>query len=136
MIVDHPHDETLPAILPDTGQVPLFYSILEQLPAGIRFDPATRRLHGTPTEQADRAEYTYQVRDSSRPNRFAFIKFDIEVFEDTVPQLQGSVNDQVFYVDEEAVVPLPSATSVNLPITYELLPTGLAALPSLSLIHI
>ena len=54
--------ETLPAA--SGGDGPLSYAISPELPAGLVFDPASRRLSGTPTELQAAALYTYTATDS------------------------------------------------------------------------
>ncbi len=46
------------------GNVPLTYSIIETLPAGLSFNPVTRTISGTPTAVSQRAIYTYEVSDA------------------------------------------------------------------------
>ena len=54
--------ETLPAAVGGDGA--LTYDITPQLPAGLTFDPATRRLAGAPAAAQAAARYTYTATDS------------------------------------------------------------------------
>ncbi len=56
-----------PVTLPEAtgGNPPLRYSIMPRLPDGLSFDPATRRISGTPTAAAPENTYTYTVTDSN-----------------------------------------------------------------------
>ena len=54
--------ETLPAA--SGGDGPLTYAVSPDLPAGLVFDPATRRLSGTPTALQATAVYAYTATDS------------------------------------------------------------------------
>ena len=47
----------------DSGDPPLSYTVTPALPAGLRFDSATRRITGTPTAASPSAVYTYTAED-------------------------------------------------------------------------
>ena len=69
----------LPAVLINTGTLPLVYSVLEDLPRGVVFNPATRFLEATPTRLQEEQDYTLQAKDSARPQRTDTLNFAIEV---------------------------------------------------------
>ena len=96
--------ETLPAA--SGGDGVLTYAISPDLPAGLVFDPATRRLSGTPTGSQPAALYTYAVTDSDAgaPDS-ASLSFTITVQPDLVPAFQ-----QVSIPDKSYVQNLPIAT--------------------------
>ena len=102
--------ETLPAAADGDGT--LTYAISPPLPAGLVFDPATRRLSGTPTTPQSATRYTYTSTDSDATNPdSASLTFAITVQEDRVPAFQ-----QVSIPDKNYVQ--------NLPISTETLPAA------------
>ncbi len=60
-VVGQAADLVLPAV--SGGTPPLTYSV-SGLPAGLSFDPATRRISGTPTELSESVIVTYTVTDA------------------------------------------------------------------------
>ena len=62
------------------GDGTLTYAITPALPTGLAFDPATRRLSGTPTATQGAQTYTYKVTDSDATNPdSAMLTFTITV---------------------------------------------------------
>ena len=79
--------ETLPAATGGDG--PLIYLILPDLPDGIRFEPATRALSGTPTAGQPATSYEYVARESNEFDpESATLRFSIEV---VVPLPEASI---------------------------------------------
>ena len=61
----------------DDGIVPYRYTLVPSLPSGIRFDPATRTLHGTPVSAMAKTTYTYTATDAVSASDS--VHFSIEV---------------------------------------------------------
>jgi len=115
-----------PLVLPAAtgGNAPLAYSLTPSVP-GIRFDPATRTVTGTPTATGDHA-MTYRVTDDD--GDAASLTFSIRITApaqaDTEPSFGTQrIQDQAFTVGT-AITPLvlPAATGGNAPLTYSLTP--------------
>ena len=114
---------TLPAAT--GGSVPLRYSLPSragrQLPAGLRFDPDTRVLSGTP-EEAFRGEYFYLVTDAD--GRTDSLLFDIIVNAVAPDFGTETIAAQVYTVGTAiGSVTLPVATGIDTPFTYTITPT-------------
>ena len=92
-VLNHPFEaETLPAA--GGGDVPLTYAISPDLPAGLVFDPATRRLSGTPTALPAAARYTYTATDSNAvAPESASLTFSLTVETLAVVTLAAEVGD-------------------------------------------
>lgn len=79
--------ETLPSATGGDG--PLTYVVLPDLPDGIRFEPATRVLSGTPAAAQPAASYEYVARESDEFDpESATLRFSIEV---VVPLPEASI---------------------------------------------
>ena len=61
----------------DDGAAPYRYTLAPSLPHGIRFDPATRTLHGTPVSTMAKTTYTYTATDAVSASDS--VHFSIEV---------------------------------------------------------
>ncbi len=59
---DEAYSKTLPSATGGNGA--LSYDVVEDLPAGLGFNPATRVLSGTPTTLQSAAQYTYTATDA------------------------------------------------------------------------
>ncbi len=70
------------------GNPPVMYSITT-LPAGLRFDPATRVISGTPTRASSAASYTYTATDSNGDTANVNFMLSVEVSSTTPPTTQG-----------------------------------------------
>ena len=88
--VDDEVSLTLPPVEEGTGDPPLTYALTGpgsaaplRLPAGLRFDPATRTLSGTPTAPFDPGIYTWTARDVD--DQTAALSFTIEVLANLEP---------------------------------------------------
>ena len=114
---------TLPAS--SSGNTPLTYSLVGDLPAGVSFTRrSTRVLEGTPTGTQSAATYTYKVRD--RDGDEVSDEFTIEVQENTSPSLTAT-SDQTWVKSTAVSLTLPASSGGNTPLTYSLsgtLPTG------------
>ncbi len=113
---------TLPAAT--GGSAPLRYSLPSragrQLPAGLRFDPDTRVLSGTP-EEAFSGEYFYLVTDAD--GRTDSLLFDIIVNAVAPDFGTETIAAQVYTVGTAiGSVTLPVATGVDTPFTYIITP--------------
>ena len=109
------------------GNGTLSYSLTP--PAGLRFDPETRMLSGTPAEGSASAEtdYTYTATDADKDA--VALKFTITIQVDVMPTFgSSSVPAQFYQVGREiATLTLPRATDGNGSLTYSLtLPDGLS----------
>ena len=109
------------------GNGTLSYSLTP--PAGLRFDPDTRMLSGTPAEGSASAEtdYTYTATDADKDA--VALKFTITIQVDVMPTFgSSSVPAQFYQVGREiATLTLPRATDGNGSLTYSLtLPDGLS----------
>ena len=98
------------------GDGALKYAITPALPAGLKFDPATRILSGTPTGTMAAQTYTYKVTDSDDDETAgdtdaAALTFTITVGTNTAPVFPGHYNRD-FTVDENT----PTGTNVGDPI--------------------
>ena len=71
-------DLILPATL--AGTAPFIYSIVESLPNGLSFDPATRTLSGTPTTTQNVTTYTYRERNAE--GDVSDLAFTIEIIDE------------------------------------------------------
>ena len=126
--------ETLPAAVGGDGA--LTYAITPQLPAGLTFDPATRRLAGTPAAPQPAARYTYTATDSDATDPdSASLTFTITVAEDLVPTFQQAAITDKNYVQDRAIASetLPAAVGGDGALTYAIapqLPAGLTFDPA------
>ena len=110
------------------GNGTLSYTLTPELPAGLRFDAATRQLSGTPTAIHPATSYTYRAAD--RDDDEATLSFTIEVATDTAPSFGGAGIADQSYVLEQAIaaLQLPAASGGNGALSYTLtpeLPAGL-----------
>ena len=122
---------TLPAAT--GGTTPLTYRLSPALSAGLRFNPNTRVLTGTPTVTQAATTYTYTVTDAASAT--ATLSFTLTVM--APPMLSfgaATIADQ--HYTQDATIPallLPAATGGSAPRTYSLspaLPAGLHFTPS------
>ena len=103
------------------------------LPAGLEFDPSTRKLTGTPTESQSATTYRYSVGDGTEVGGGydgAELTFTITITANAVPTFgANTIADQSYTQNAEiSDLQLPSATGGDGTLTYELvgtLPTGL-----------
>ena len=126
--------ETLPAA--SGGDGALTYALSPELPPGLVFDPATRRLSGTPAAAHPATLYAYTATDgdASGPDT-ATLTFTLTVHEDLVPVFERvSIADKVYErglsIDGET---LPAASGGDGALTYALspeLPPGLVFDPA------
>ena len=105
-------------------------TVIGGLPAGLEFDPATRRITGTPSvTDADGFPVTILVRDAD--NDEDRVSFKIFVEADSMPVFGGAaVGDQVYRARREIeALMLPAVTGGNPPLTWSIagLPAGLEA---------
>ena len=126
-----------PLTLPEAtdGNGVLTYSISPELPAGLRFDAATRTLSGTPTEVQEATTYTYTAEDSddnTEASDTATLTFAITVLEaDSAPTFGDATIEDQAYTQDEAIdaLTLPEATDGNGELSYSFspeLPAGLS----------
>ena len=109
-------DEPLEAIVfpaASGGEGRLGYGVSPELPAGVRFDPETRVLSGTPTTPQAAVEYTYTVRDLE--GSAAELVFSI-----TVEQV---LRDEAFFVSISGV-PTKIAAGHSATVTVTMKNTG------------
>lgn len=117
-----------PIELPEAtgGDASLGYTLRPELPAGLKYDAATRTISGTPTVSMGSTSYTYTATDaSSKSTSLAFkIKVAIPV------RILGSIDDQSFARGQPiASLVLPRAVGGASPVTHTLtpeLPSGLS----------
>ncbi len=102
------------------GKAPLRYSLEPEVP-GLRFDPETRQLKGTPTTSGQ-YEMIYRVEDAdghSDTHRFGIV---VEG-PDTRPGFSSTLEDQTWLLGETIeTLQLPEAVGGNEPIWYFLRP--------------
>ena len=112
--------ETLPEATSGTGS--LSYSLTPDLPLGLSFNSGTRQLSGTPTEESDRAEYTYTVTDSDGDTDN--LTFDISVEADLIPSFGTTAVEDMHFLQNEPIesLELPSASGGNGNLRYSLAP--------------
>ena len=126
--------ETLPAA--SSGDGTLTYAITPQLPAGLTFEPATRRLSGTPAIPLPATLYTYTATDSDATGPdSAALTFTITVAQDLVPAFRQAGIADKNYVQNRAIAgeTLPAASSGDGALTYAItpqLPAGLTFEPA------
>ncbi|WP_446830451.1 fibronectin type III domain-containing protein [Candidatus Foliamicus sp.] len=122
-------DLTLPSARSGDGS--LSYTLSPDLPAGLSFDAATRRISGTPTEALAQTEYTYTATD--RDGDTATLTFNITV-EAEVVDLMPSFGDETIadqdFTQNTAIdtLTLPLATGGDGALSYSIepaLPAGL-----------
>ena len=82
--------ETLPAAIGDDGA--LTYTLFPDLPAGLSFDPATRRLSGTPTAAQPATLYTYTATDGDATDPDA-ASLDFTITVEAVASVSISASD-------------------------------------------
>ena len=107
--------------LSTAGNAPLRYTLEPAVP-GLRFDPDSRRLTGTPSVE-NTYEMAYRVQDADGEKDFYF--FDVRVAgPDTAPSFAGvAPPDRSFTLGEEiAPLQLPQARQGNQPISYSFKP--------------
>ena len=113
---------TLPAAT--GGDPPLRYALTPLPPDGIRFDPETRVLSGTPTRISGALTYTYTATDSDGDG--ASLRFAIRVSSSSGGQRpsfgEASVADQTFTVGVTARLELPAAFGGDGDLRYSLSP--------------
>ena len=112
-------DKQLPAAT--GGNLPLTYALVGSLPAGLTYNPATRKITGTPTSTQGATEYTYRVTDADGDTSEK--KFNITVNANFRPSFStASLNPR--YVVNVPIAPLqlPTASSGNGNLTYTLSP--------------
>ncbi len=110
------------------GNLPLIYSIVETLPTGLTFNPATRKITGTPTKEQTPQTYTYKVTDADGDEDTA--TFTIAVRSNSTPRFDQDSITKSFVAQKvisDALGRLPAATGGDAPITYTLTPTSLPA---------
>ena len=115
------------------GDGTLTYSLTPDLPAGLSFSAATRRITGTPTAAQAATIYTYEVVDSDSNTADSdadTLTFKITVAADTAPDFGTNTVPSQSYVKGLAIdtLQLPTATGGNGALTYSLtpaLPAGL-----------
>ncbi len=113
--------ETLPAATDGNGA--LTYSIDPQGLFGLTFDPATRRLSGTPTSAGGPTTVTYTATDED--GDIATLIFDITVAQDTRPGFSGMIDDKRYTVSRPIPTEaLPEATGGNGNKTYSITPAS------------
>ena len=115
--------ETLPAA--SGGDGALTYAITPQLPAGLTFDPATRRLAGTPAIALPATLYTYSATDSDATGPdSAALSFTITVAADLVPVFEQAGIADKSYVQNRAIgsETLPAASGGDGALTYAITP--------------
>ena len=121
-ITGEPVNLTLPTA---NGSISPYTYSLAPLPAGLRFDTATRVLSGTPTTAISATQTTYTVTDAAGVS--ASLTFTITVR--AKPTFNPSeIADQTFIVGEPVNLTLPTASGSTSPYTYTLapLPEGLS----------
>ena len=110
-----------------SGNQPLAYELVGDLPTGVSFNKSTRKLSGTPSAtQTTAVSYTYKVTDKDGDEDSDI--FTIVVEDDSNPTLSGP-SDQTWIKDEAVSLTLPESSSGNSPLTYTLaggLPTGVS----------
>ena len=109
------------------GNAPLSYSLNKDLPDGLTL--TGRTISGTPTTVEATGEWTWTAEDADGDT--ASLTFTINVAADLTPTFGASSVTDKTYVAASAIdtITLPSATSGNAPLSYELtpaLPTGLS----------
>ena len=113
------------ATLPEatSGSGSLSYSLSPELPAGLTFDSGTRELSGTPTQSADRTQYTYTVTDSD--NETDELTFAITVEADLVPSFGAANVEDMHFLENQPIesIELPAASGGNGYLQYSLTPT-------------
>ena len=121
-----------PLKLPQTvgGRPPIMYSLTPSLPTGLKFNPLTRTLSGTPTELITRTSFAYVAIDANGVQDT--LKFSIEVYPPV--RFTASIDNQA-YPRTHPIMPvvLPEVGGGRPPITYTLtpaLPEGLSFDPS------
>ncbi len=133
-----PGEAMMPEVLPEAtgGSGALTYTLTSEPPglAGLAFDPATRRLSGTPPREG-RWTFTWRADDADS-NRTeadaAILTFTVTVRDDQVPTFGDASVPALELIPGEAMIPevLPEATGGNGALTYTLTsePPGLAGL--------
>ena len=100
------------------GQKPYEYTLTPEVPAGLRFDPQTRRLSGTPAAEAAETEYTYTVKDKS--GQTSSQVFDLAVWSTlALPEVEDQAYSLGLAISDYV---LPEATGGRGSNTYTLAP--------------
>ncbi len=115
---------TLPEATGGTGTTPRFLYTLRDVPDGLSFDAATRRLSGTPTTVAE-STITYRVQDAASLKEIS-PKFKLTVA--AAPLALTAPPDQSYTVNTAVDVTLPEGSGGTGTLTYALtgLPAGLS----------
>ncbi len=108
-----------------SGNAPLVYTLTpeEDLPAGLSFDSAGRRISGAPTEAMGTTRYTYTVTDAN--NSSAMLTVDLTVTGRSEPTFSGQTVPDQFYSERSEFINtlfLPSAVGGSGELTYILTP--------------
>ena len=111
---------TLPEATSGIGS--LTYSLAPELPAGLTFDSGTRELSGTPTEAADRTQYTYTATDTEGDTDQ--LTFDITVEADLAPSFGAAAIADLHFLQNQPIesFELPAASGGNGSLQYALTP--------------
>ena len=118
---------TLPEAM--DGNIPLVYTLMPELPAGLSFDPAGRQISGAPTEVMGTTDYTYTVTDSN--NSSDMLTVALTVTGRSEPTFAGRTVPDQFYSERSEFIDtlfLPPAVGGSGELMYTLtspLPQGL-----------
>ena len=94
----------------DDGAAPYRYTLAPSLPPEIRFDPATRTLHGTPVSAMAKTTYTYTATDAVSASDS--VHFSIEVISSPLARdEEGELSDGIVL---HGNYPNPFAGSTNI----------------------
>ncbi len=105
------------------GNAPLVYTLTPELPAGLSFDSAGRRISGVPTEEMGTTRYTYTVTDAD--NDQDMLTVDLTVNDRSEPTFSGQTVPDQFYSERSEFINtlfLPSAVGGSGELTYILTP--------------
>ena len=104
------------------GNGDLQYALTPGLPEGLRFDPATRSVSGTPTVNLARSEYTYSASDED--GDVAQLTFGITVEADIVPIFGSAAVDELKMTQHRSFESeaFPAASEGNGALTYRITP--------------
>ena len=103
------------------GFTPLTYTLTPDLPAGLTFDDAQRRIRGTPTVVTSVVTYTYKVTDSNVAEaKSDELEFTIAVRRAII--LQSPNADYYFQAGESVGVTFPGASGGEGTLTYSISP--------------
>ncbi len=115
------------------GNGVLTYALAPELPAGLRFDAATRTLSGAPTGTLALTIYTYTATDGDGDS--ATLDFSIEVEANLTPDFGAATIGDQTYKQNSATGPLalPAASGGDGTVTYSFtpaLPAGMSFDPA------